>query len=152
MGLEKACSPRSQGHCPGLPFLGPGRGVKLLGAESGCFSVLIDGLGLCKLLLTVPILSHNASDCNHMHAQSCIGIRANREFLLKGSLRGYNLSFCTCTQNQPMGGCLTVPTFGMCLAMREESLKVARDLEAGVSCRLCREGCVQIDVGGILHC
>lgn len=54
--------------------MGPRRGVKLLGQSVGDF-LLIDKLGLYKPLFTVNILSHNASDFNHMHAQSYIGIR-----------------------------------------------------------------------------
>lgn len=68
-----------------------------------------------------------------MHAQSCIGIRANREFLPKKFTQRIPFALLHMCQNQSMGGCLTVPTFRMCLAMKEESLRVARDREARVS-------------------
>lgn len=50
------------------------------------------------------------------------------------------------------GGCLIISTFrvclGMCLATKEESLNVARELEARVSQLLCG-GCVQFDVSRV---
>lgn len=49
-----------------------GEGVQLLGGVLWVVLFLIDRLGLCKPVLTMHILSHNASDSNHIYAQLCM--------------------------------------------------------------------------------
>lgn len=41
----------------------------------GCFGILSDALGHIISFPSFHVLSHNASDFDHTHAQSCIGIR-----------------------------------------------------------------------------
>lgn len=52
---------------------GPGAGT---GCErgNGWVSVFIGGLGLCNLLFTAHTHSHDTSDINTTHAQTCTGI------------------------------------------------------------------------------
>jgi hypothetical protein len=45
----------------------------------GSFGIPYGRLGLCEILLTANVLSHDASDCNYMHGQSCKRRRQERK-------------------------------------------------------------------------